>query len=73
MTPDFAFSITRVSDRLFVQATGQDQLEMFAESDTKFSLKVNDTQFEFVADDSGKVTKVIVNQGQRQAEARRRQ
>ncbi|MDL1892807.1 serine hydrolase [Sphingobacteriales bacterium CHB3] len=73
MTPDFAFSVTRKRDRLFVQATGQDQLEMFAESETKFFLKVNDAQFEFVADDSGRVTKVIVNQGRRQAEARRRQ
>lgn len=73
MTPDFAFLITRVTDRLFIQATGQDQLEMFAESETKFFLKVNDAQFEFVADDSGNVTKVIVNQGRRQAEARRRQ
>lgn len=73
MTPDFIFSITRKRNRLFVQATGQDQLEMFAVSDTKFSLRVNDAQFEFVADDSGYVTKVIVNQGRRQAEARRRQ
>lgn len=72
MTPDFAFSITRVLDRLFVQATGQDQLEMFAESETKFFLKVNDAQFEFVDDDSGRVTKVILNQGRRQAEAKRR-
>lgn len=71
MTPEFTFSITRLRDRLFVQATGQDQLEMFAESETKFFLKVNDAQFEFVADDSGRVTKVILNQGRRQAEARR--
>ena len=72
MTPEFAFLITRVTDRLFVQATGQEQLEMFAESETKFFLKVNDAQFEFVADDSGRVTKVILHQGRRQAEAKRR-
>ena len=72
MTPEFAFLITRVTDRLFVQATGQEQLEMFAESETKFFLKVNDAQFEFVAEDSGRVTKVILHQGRRQAEAKRR-
>jgi CubicO group peptidase (beta-lactamase class C family) len=69
VTPEFTFSVTRVLDRLFVQATGQEQLEMFAESDTKFFLKVNDAQFEFITEDSDSVTKVVLNQGGRQAQA----
>ncbi len=54
-----------------LQATGQEQLEMFAETETKFFLKVNDAQIEFVKDPTGKVTKILLNQGGRQAEAKR--
>ncbi len=71
VTPDFTFTVTREQDRLFLQAPGQEKLEMFGEMETKFFLKVNDAQFEFVKDDSGKVTKAIMNQGGRQAEAKK--
>jgi hypothetical protein len=53
---------------MFVQATGQEKLEMFAETNNKFFLKVNDARFEFV-NESGKITKVILKQGGRTAEA----
>jgi hypothetical protein len=33
--------------RLFAQATGQEKFEIFAESETKFFLKVVDAQLEF--------------------------
>ncbi|MGB2867724.1 MAG: DUF3471 domain-containing protein [Bacteroidota bacterium] len=42
MTPEFTFSVTKVLDRLFIQAAGQEKLEVFAESETKFFLKVNE-------------------------------
>ena len=67
----FTFVVTKEQDRLFIQAAGQEKLEMFAESETKFFLKVNDAQFEFTTGDSGSVTKVIMNQGGRQAQAKR--
>ena len=67
--PTFTFSVTRENERLFVQATGQQKFEMFAESETKFFLKVNDTQFEFVRDDAGKVQKVVLRQNGRTTEA----
>lgn len=67
----FTFAVTKEQDRLFIQATGQEKLEMLAETETKFFLKANDAQLEFVKDDSGKVTKAIVNQGGRQADAKR--
>ena len=44
---------------------------MFADTETKFFVKVNDAQFEFVKDDSGTVIKAILNQGGRQADAKK--
>lgn len=66
--PQFTFIVTKENGRMFVQATGQEKLEMFAETNNKFFLKVNDARFEFV-NESGKITKVILKQGGRTAEA----
>jgi hypothetical protein len=71
VTPQFTFVITKEESRLFLQAKGQEKLEMFAESESEFFLKVNDARFEFVKDDSGKVVKVIMNQGGRKADAKK--
>lgn len=71
MTPEFVFSISKEQDSLYLQAPEQEKLQMFAETETKFFLKVNDAQFEFVKDKSGKLTKVIMNQGGRQADAKK--
>ena len=71
VSPDFAFSVSNEQGRLFLQATGQEKLEMFAETPTTFFLKVNDAQLEFVKDDSGKVTKAILKQGGRETDARK--
>ena len=68
VTPHFGFTITRENDRLFLQATGQEKLEMFAETNNKFFLKVNDAGFEFV-NESGKITKVMLKQGGRTTDA----
>jgi CubicO group peptidase (beta-lactamase class C family) len=68
VTPQFSFTITREKDRLFLQATGQEKLEMFAEANNKFFLKVNDARFEFV-NESGKITKVMLKQGGRTTDA----
>jgi hypothetical protein len=46
-----------------VEATGQNKVEIFAESESKFFLTVVDAQLEFVKDETGKVTKVILYQG----------
>lgn len=64
-------SVSRVKDRLFMKAAGQEQFEIFADSVHKFFTKINDAEFEFVKDETGKVTKVILNQGGRTAEAKR--
>ncbi len=40
--------------------------EIFAETETKFFLKVVDAQVEFIKDASGTVTGIVLNQGGRQ-------
>jgi len=64
--PGFIIAFTREGNRLFTQATGQGKFEIFAETETKFFLKVVDAQVEFVADPAGKVNKMILYQGARQ-------
>jgi hypothetical protein len=67
----FRLSVSRVKDRLFIKAQGQEQFEVFADSVNKFFTKINDAEFEFIKDQTGKVSKVILNQGGRTAEAKR--
>lgn len=71
ITPEFGFTIIREKDRMFVQATGQEKFEIFAETETKFFVKINDAQMEFLKDASGKVIKVALLQGGRKNEARK--
>ncbi len=48
VTPDFTFLIIKKEDKLLLQVPVQELLQMFADTETKFFLKVNDAQFEFV-------------------------
>jgi CubicO group peptidase (beta-lactamase class C family) len=57
--------------RLTTQLTGQQQFPIFAESETKFFLKVVDAQVEFFTDASGAVTHAVMYQNGRQREVRR--
>lgn len=69
--PGFSIAFTREGTRLYTQATGQPKFEVFAESETRFFLKVVDAQVEFVADEDGKVNKIILYQGGQQIEGKR--
>ena len=69
--PGFIIAFTLEGNRLFTQATGQPKFEIFAESDTKFFLKVVDAQVEFVAGQDGKVNKMILYQGGQKIEGKR--
>lgn len=71
VNPELMFSVTREGGRLYIQATGQERLEMFAESETRFFLRVNDAQLEFVKDNSGAVRKAIISQGGRTTDAKK--
>jgi CubicO group peptidase (beta-lactamase class C family) len=58
-------------DHLTTQLTGQQQFPIFAESETKFFLKVVDAQVEFIKDASGAVTHAVMYQNGRSREVRR--
>lgn len=71
LAPTFSITVTLEAGQLFVQATGQPRFPVFAESETKFFLKVMEAQVEFVKDASGAVTDLILYQGGRQAKGKR--
>jgi hypothetical protein len=58
--------------RLMTQITGQPKFELFAESETRFFLKVIDAQVEFFVDPSGTVTHLVIHQGGRETKAPRK-
>jgi len=55
-----------LDDQLTTQLTGQPQLPMFAETETKFFLKVVDAQVEFFTDATGAVTHAVMYQNGRE-------
>jgi len=69
--PNFILTVTRDKSQLITQATGQGKIEIFAESETKFFVKVMDAQLEFIKDVSGKVEKLILTQGGRKMDAKK--
>lgn len=71
VTPEFAFVVTKDQGRLFVKATGQETIEIFADAETRFFMRVNGAELEFVKDASGTVTKAILTQGGRTTEAKK--
>jgi CubicO group peptidase (beta-lactamase class C family) len=48
--PDFDLVVTLEGDQLMTQATGQPKVPIFAESETRFFLKVVDAEIEFAGD-----------------------
>ena len=56
LAPNFILTVTVEDGNLMTQATGQQKVRVYAESETKFFLKVTDAQIEFIKDDSGTVT-----------------
>jgi hypothetical protein len=65
-------TMTVENGRLMTQITGQPKFELFAESDTKFFLKVVPAQVEFFTDPSGAVTYLVIHQGGNDAKASRK-
>jgi CubicO group peptidase (beta-lactamase class C family) len=58
----FILTITRDGNSLFGQGTGQGKVQLFAESSSKFFLKVVDAEVEFIKDEKGRVIKAILYQ-----------
>ncbi len=53
LTPNFVLSVTQREDRLFVQATGQANIEVFPKTKTRFYYKVVDAEIEFALNSDG--------------------
>jgi CubicO group peptidase (beta-lactamase class C family) len=60
--PGVTLTISRDGAHFYVQLTGQPRLPMFAESPTKFFLKVVDAQLTFVKDGDGRTIAVVLHQ-----------
>lgn len=69
--PNFILTVTKEGNQLITQATGQGKIEIFAETETKFFVKVMDAQLEFVKDRTGKVEKLILTQGGQKMNAKK--
>ena len=64
--PEFIITIRVDGNRIFAQATGQSELELFPLSETKFYDKVVNAQMEFFADGKGEIEKMILYQNNRE-------
>lgn len=65
LNPAFILTVTLENGQLMTQATGQQKLPVYAETETKFFLKVVRASIEFQLDDSGTVTGLVLNQNGR--------
>jgi CubicO group peptidase (beta-lactamase class C family) len=65
-------TMTLEGGQLYTQLTGQPKLPVFAESETRFFLKVVEATLEFKKDASGQVTGAVLDQGGRQLPATRK-
>ncbi|MBF2004367.1 MAG: serine hydrolase [Chlorogloeopsis fritschii C42_A2020_084] len=71
LEPGWVMIVTKECDRIFAQSAGQERVELFPESSTKFFMKVIDAQCTFVVDETGKASHVILHQGGRERVATR--
>jgi protein-L-isoaspartate(D-aspartate) O-methyltransferase len=70
LAPSFVLNVTREADRLFVQATGQPRLEVFAESEQVYRCRGVDARLTFETD-RGRVVRLILHQGGKDTPAER--
>lgn len=64
-------TVHRDGAHLFTRLTGQQDVEVFPESPTKFFLKVVDAQVSFNTDDQGHVTEAVLHQNGREQHIKR--
>ncbi|HXO38081.1 MAG TPA: serine hydrolase [Candidatus Acidoferrum sp.] len=65
LTPKFSLAITLEDGQLISQGTNQEKVPMYAESETMFFLKLVDAQIEFVRNQKGEVTHMLLHQNGR--------
>lgn len=62
ISPAFTIAVTHESDGLHIQATGQPKVNIYAESDSKFYLKIVDARVEFERNASNQVERLVLYQ-----------
>ncbi|HEY0356022.1 MAG TPA: DUF3471 domain-containing protein, partial [Flavisolibacter sp.] len=62
LAPSFILTISLDNGKLMAQATGQSPVEIFAETEDLFFLKVVEAKIKFVKDENGNVTELILYQ-----------
>lgn len=68
LAPQFALTVTREGEQMFVQATGQPRLKLFASSPTRFFLREVDAELAFeLPEGGGKATQATLFQNGNQA------
>jgi hypothetical protein len=72
LQPGFDLVVTLEGSILMTQATGQNKVQVFPETETKFFLKVTDAQIEFFKDAKGAVTHLVLHQGPAEIKALRK-
>lgn len=65
LAPTFVLTVTRERDALYVQATNQPRLRVYAESDSTFFYREVDAQLSFSRDAAGRATRVALHQNGR--------
>lgn len=68
---NFIIYVTKENDSLFAQATGQEKLQIFPESETEYFCKGVDAQVTFVQDKDGRVTQLVLHQDGRDQVAKK--
>ncbi|HEV2352036.1 MAG TPA: DUF3471 domain-containing protein [Terriglobia bacterium] len=63
LAPGFGIVMTIENGQMMTQATGQFKFPLFAESESKFFLKVVDAEVEFFKNDKGEVDHLVLHQG----------
>jgi CubicO group peptidase (beta-lactamase class C family) len=63
LRPGVALVVTLDAGQLMTQLTGRPKVPIFAESETMFFLKVVDAQIEFIKNEKGEVTHLVLHQG----------
>jgi len=73
LAPMFSITVTLEGNQLITQASGQPKVPIFPESETMFFAKVVDAEIEFVRNEKGETTAMILHQGGRDIKGEKKQ
>lgn len=62
LEPEFTFTVRTEDGNLFVKATGQEEIQIFPETESLFYLEVVEAKIEFITDEDGSVNELILYQ-----------